>query len=191
MLHRRKLERRRFVALMLAFLSALLLATVSDALGPTVGPVSANGATRVIVDDERAGPYLLRVGILPGSPKVGVLHVSILVQDAAGKATVSDATVMMAATGPEDSSSRAPVRALNQPQSPQLYEGNINLDVPGIWTLKLNTDSNLGKGSLLVHLEVTESTGFNSLFIAVGVVVVLIVGSLIWSEAQRNRRRSR
>ena len=53
-----------------------------------------------MVIDEVAGPYLLRVGVLPGDPTLGPLHVSILIQDATGETAVDDATVSVAATGP-------------------------------------------------------------------------------------------
>ena len=183
-------HRRRFITITLLMLAVVSVLSGSQAPWTVLGSASANGATRVIVDDERAGPYLLRVGILPGSPKVGTLHVSVLVQDAAGQFTVSDATVMLSVAGPEGSSAGAPVLAVNQPQSPQLYEGNVALNVPGNWTLNLETDSGLGKANLAVPLEVTETTGLNSLFIVVGVVVVLVIGTLIWSQAKRNRSRT-
>ena len=102
---------------------------------------------------------------------------------------VTDATVTLSVEGPEGCSAGAPVRALNQPQNPQLYEGNVDLDVPGDWTLNLETNSGLGKSNLAVPLKVTETAGCNALFIVVGVIVVLILGSLIWSQAKRSRRR--
>ena len=62
--------------------------------------VSANGATRLIVNDEKAGPYLFRVGILPGSPKVGNLHLSVLIQSVDGNDAIEDGQLLIQATGP-------------------------------------------------------------------------------------------
>ena len=84
MLLGRSVGRRRFVPLMLAMLAVVFLLTASHPPSSMVETASANGATRLIIDDARSGPYLLRVGILPGSPKVGTLHGSVLVQDASG-----------------------------------------------------------------------------------------------------------
>ena len=66
----------------------LLISTVvASPLQPR--QVSANGATRLIVNDEKVGPYLFRVGILPGNPKVGALHLSVLIRAAEGDHVLS------------------------------------------------------------------------------------------------------
>ena len=49
------------------FLALLLVLFVL----PLAGTASANGAVRLVVIDEVAGPYLLRVGVLPADPTVG------------------------------------------------------------------------------------------------------------------------
>ena len=90
-------------------LSALIAALTTLSLGTA----SANGAVRLVVIDEVAGPYLLRVGVLPGDPTLGPLHVSILIQDALGETAVDDATVTVAATGPGAASQ---AKAVNSPR---------------------------------------------------------------------------
>lgn len=172
----------------LGFLLILLIATAAFAVGPTGREASANGAARLIVKDAEVGPYLLRIGIVPGSPKVGLLHLSILVQDAAGAVAVTDATVLMTATGPKPGGGSVRVQAFSTPQSPQLYEGDIPLDTLGSWTLTVDADSPLGQGTLDVPFQVTESGGFNLLFVIIGAAAVLVVGSLFWSQRQRGRR---
>ena len=69
----------------------------------------ANGGSRPLVTDAISGPYELQIGIFPGDPKVGNLHVSIQVNAADGGAPVTDATVMVSASGP--------VGAANVPRS--------------------------------------------------------------------------
>ena len=118
-----------------------ILAVLTAAL--FTGTASANGAVKLVVIDKEAGPYLLRVGVLPGDPTLGPLHVSILIQDATGETAVDDATVSVAATGPGAPSQ---AEAVNSPQSPQLYEGNLWLDALGDWSLTLDIDSSLGRG---------------------------------------------
>ena len=62
--------RYRFLVAAILAAAALLI----FAHGPLA--VHANGGTRPVVKNERVGPYELEVGILPGSPRVGNLHLS-------------------------------------------------------------------------------------------------------------------
>ena len=177
-------KREYIVPRRLAFL--LVLSVALAVL--SAGAVSANGAVRLVVIDEVAGPYLLRVGVLPGDPTLGPLHVSILIQDATGGIAVDDATVSVAAKGPGSASQ---AEAVNSPQSPQLYEGNLFLDALGEWSLTLDIDSALGQADHTFAVRARAEGGFNLMFIIVPAVVVLIVGSLVLSQLQRRRRLSR
>ena len=163
-----------------------LLAVLAAAL--FTGTASANGAVKLVVIDQEAGPYLLRVGVLPGDPTLGPLHVSILIQDATGETAVDDATVSVAATGPGAPSQ---TEAVNSPQSPQLYEGNLWLDALGDWSLTLDIESSLGRGSHTFAVRAREEGGFNLMFVIAAAAAVLVVGSLVWSQLQRRRRLSR
>ena len=80
---------RRLLALLAVLATLAVLSAVT---------ASANGSVRLVVSDEVAGPYLLRVGVLPGDPTLGPLHVSIVIQDAAGEVAVEDAAVSVEAT---------------------------------------------------------------------------------------------
>ncbi len=171
----------RFLAA-LTLLCALALAALSP------GTASANGAVRLVVIDEVAGPYLLRVGVLPADPTVGPLHVSTLIQDATGDTAVDAATVTVSITGP---GTAAQTQAVNSPQSPQLYEGNLLLDSLGQWSVTLDIDSDLGRASHTFPIRAAEEGGFNIMFIIVAAAVVLIVGSLVLSQLQRRRRLTR
>jgi hypothetical protein len=163
-----------------------LLAVLAAAL--SVGAASANGAVRLVVIDEVAGPYLLRVGVLPGEPTLGPLHVSILIQDATGETAVEDATVSVAAAGPGAASQ---TDAVNSPQNPQLYEGNLYLDSLGEWSVALDIRSSLGEAKHIFPVRARAERGFNLMFVIVAVAAVLIVVSLMASQVQRRRRLSR
>ena len=141
-----------------------------------------------MVIDEVAGPYLLRVGVLPGDPTLGPLHVSILIRDGTGDTAVNDAIVSVVASGPGASSH---TEAVNSPQSPQLYEGNLWLDALGDWSLTMEIDSPLGAASHTFAVRAREEGGFNLMFVIAGVAAVLVVGSLVWSQLQRRRRLAR
>ena len=165
-----------------------IIAALALAAGMYAGVASANGAVKLVVIDEVAGPYLLRVGVLPGDPTLGPLHVSILVQDATGDTAVDDATVSVAATGPGEPSQ---TEAVNSPQSPQLYEGNLYLDALGDWSLTLDINGGLGRAEHTFIVRARAEGGFNLMFIIVSAVIVLIIGSLVMSQLQRRRRLRR
>ena len=152
--------------------------------------VFANGAAHAVVKNAKVGPYELRVGILPGSPKVGNLHLSILVKNAETGATINRATVMVMATGPTGATDVSPMQATNTPQSPQFYDVNIPLDTVGSWVLTVDTDSSLGKASLDLSLEVTESGGLNVVWILAGVVAILAVTFWAWGRIHSRRSRN-
>ena len=148
--------------------------------------VSANGGTRTVVQNVRVGPYELTLGIFPSRPKVGNLHLSILVKDAVADALVTDATVKVAALGPEGATDVSPVQATNTPQSPQFYDVDIPLDMEGSWTLTLGTDSQLGKASLDVPLDVSATADLSLVPLLAGMLLVVVMG--VWV---RGRIRAR
>ncbi len=94
-------------------------------------------AMRLVVIDEIAGPFMVRVGIRPADPIPGPLRVSILVQDARGESAVGDATVIVSTSGP---GTPGRVEAGNSPQHPQLYEADLWLDAAGDWKVTLDID---------------------------------------------------
>ena len=167
----------------------LILTAVASPISPP--EVSANGGTRLIVNDERVGPYKFRLGILPGSPKIGNLHISVLVQAAESDDVIQDGQIVVHATGPEPGMTAGPVQAKNTPLNPQLFDADINLTALGSWVMTVETISNLGESSLVVPLQVTEADGLNLLVVLVFVVIILAVASLWWSQQKRRKRSTR
>ena len=149
---------------------------------------SANGATRLIVNGQKVGPYLFRVGILPGNPKVGNLHLSILIQAAEGDGVIENGQMVIQATGPEPGMSAGPVQATNTTLNPQVFDADINLSALGSWTMTLETVSELGAATLEVPLQVTEAGGFNLLIVVVIVAVALAIAALRWSQMNERKR---
>jgi hypothetical protein len=165
----------------------LMIATVFAARVPPDW-VSANGATRLIVNDVKEGPYLFRVGILPGSPKVGNLHLSVLIQSADGDGIIEDARMTLQAAGPEPGMTAGPVQATNTPLNPQVFSADITLTALGSWTMTLETVSELGEATLVVPLQVTEAGGFNLMIVVMIVVIVLAIAALGWSQIKQRKR---
>ena len=174
-----------------ALLSSVLLILTAVASPLPTTEVSANGGTRLIVNDERVGPYKFRLGILPSSPKVGNLHLSVLIQAAESDDVIQDGQIVVHATGPEPGMFAGPVHAKNTPLNPQLFDADINLTALGSWVMTLETISNLGESSLVVPLQVTKPDGLNLLVVLVFVVFILAVASLWWSQKKRRKRSAR
>ena len=152
------------------------------------GTVLANGATKLVLEDVQAGPYLLQVGIIPGSPKVGNLHLSIEVYDAASDAPVTDAQVFISAVGPEDATN-VPSTAAQIPLTGQnFYEADIWLDAEGSWVVTMHIDAAQGLATQDVPLEVT-SGGISLALLAAIVVFILAVSIWTWDRIKGRRRR--
>ena len=166
-----------------AILAALLLAA-----GLLAGTASANGSVRLVVIDEVAGPYLLRVGVLPADPIAGPLHVSILILDAQNQQAIEDAAVRVTVAG---AGTPSETDAVNSPQNPELYEGNLWLDALGDWEVTLDIDSPAGSAAHAFNVRARSESGFNLMFVIVVAAAVLVVGSLVWSQVQRRRRVTR
>ena len=169
-------------------LALSLLTALTLAAGLFLGTASANGSVRLVVIDEVAGPYLLRVGILPADPIAGHLHFSILILDAQSQEAIEDATVRVSAEG---AGTPGETEAVNSPQNPELYEGNLWLDALGDWEVTLDIDSPSGAARHAFNVRASEEGGFNLMFIIVAVAAVLVVASLFWSQLQLRRRVTR
>ena len=170
---------RLSIAAILVLAFGLSAATVASAT-----LVSANGATRIVVE-RTIGPYRLQVGILPGIPKVGILHLSIIVQDSENETVITDAAVLVSAQGPAGSAGVEPVQAVNTPLDPESYEVDIPLDTVGSWTITLETDGRLGKASLALPMEVAEPDGLPAAWMAAGLAAFLALIFWTWRRARR------
>lgn len=156
--------------------------------------VSADGDV-VEVFRDRAGPYEVVVGVLPETPRVGPVHFSITLTDAATSLLVDDAEITIVASD-ELGQPAYQTRALNTPRSPQSYEANISFGEAGAWTVEVRVlTARLGPATFSFPLEVdvlsiAPVTG--GALVLLGVIIVLIVGTLyVWYSARRQRRRGR
>ena len=168
---------------------ALLLLAVPAVFPWGIETAQANGGTRPIVTNQTVGPYKLQVGIFPGRPRVGNLHLSIIVEDAAGRQALTGATVFVSLAGPAGATSVGPVAASNTPQNPQFYDVDLTLDMTGSWTLTLETASDLGRASLDVPLEVAEPEGFDLILLLAGAVAILAL--VLWIKGRVTKVRSK
>ena len=168
----------------------LLLIAAPAVLIPGIATAQANGGTRPVVTNATVGPYKMQVGIFPGKPRVGNLHLSITIADVTGEQTVTGATVFASLAGPTGATSIGPVPAANTPQKPQSYDVDMPLDMIGSWTLTLETNSDLGPASLDVPLEVAQPEGFDLVLLLAGAVAIVALVLLIQGRMKRARSRS-
>lgn len=162
----------------------ILLACLLATQAPTQSLVFANGTIQV-VKKERAGPYELQVGMSPGTPRVGNLHVSLMVKDVELGKPITNATVMVMARGPEGGTDLGPLQAANNLESPQFYDADLPLDTEGSWMLILDIESDLGAASLELPLEVTRANGVSVAFVATVVIALLALLTLLWGRISR------
>lgn len=170
-------------------LALLLVASLAIFISG-VETAHANGGTRPMVTNATIGPYKMQVGIFPGKPRVGNLHLSIMVENAAGGTPLTAATVFVSLAGPAGATNVGPVPAANTPQNPQFYDVDMPLDMVGSWTLTLETNSNLGKASLDVPLEVAEPEGFDLILLLAGSVAILALVLWIRGRVKKAGRQS-
>ena len=149
----------------------------------------ANGAVRIIADDRAAGPYRLRVGIAPAEPVVGLLHISVVVLRAEEEQPLSGAEVRLRADGPPESAGAVSAEALGTVQTPHIYEGNLELDAAGPWTLTVAVEAEPGAGLLELPLQARPGSPINLGYVAMGAIAALLLVAVGWTALQRNRSR--
>ena len=167
-----------------------LLAVVSLGLA---GGVEGSGPTEVF--RHRQGGYEMALSVLPYPPKVGHVHLSVTLRDVAQASDVTDAEVTIVAND-EAGEPTYQVRALNTPQEPLFYVGNIIFKAAGSWTMEVRVDSpELGPMSFEAPLEVEvqsiEASRGGALLFA-GVLAVLVGGAAyVWYSAKRRQQLRR
>ena len=153
------------------------------------GELLANGATRLLAKDALAGPYLLQVGILPGTPRVGTLHVTVLINEAAEGTPLTDALIEVTADGPEGATDAGPVRAVNSALDLRFYEADLPLDVEGSWTLTVDANGPLGPGQLALPMHVRPAQGLDLVYVLAVFVALMALGIWVWDRIRSGRRR--
>ena len=165
----------------------VLLLVLALAVAFSYTPASANGRA-VLVSSQEKGPYRIDASILPGQAVVGNTHVSILILSLDKLEPVTDATVMLSATGPKGSTQLGPIPAPND-FSPRYFETDVPFDSPGNWKIKVDVDSDLGAESIVFTLDVGEAGGdINWILVAAGAVAILTVGIWIWDRVRGKKQ---
>lgn len=166
---------------------AILAICVGSIASSGPNRVYANGNANPVVRNEQAGPYEVQVGMFPGNPQIGNLHLSITLVDAEAGSIITDAVVTVASRGPEGVPGPGPVQAAITSVDPQSYEADITLGRRGFWVLTLDMDSHLGKEDLDFTVNVSASRGLNWAYGLAGPIVIVLFGTWAWRRARGPR----
>ena len=128
----------------------------------------ANGQTVSILDTTQ-GPYRVDVRVSPPSPRVGSLHMSIVLTNVDGGEPVTDASVRVKAVGPlPESLLLGPLDANATPPTYNWYDLNVSLLQEGEWGFIVDITEGDRQTTLEFPLSVSYAT------VNWGVVIVLI-----------------
>lgn len=160
-------------------------------LGPTTATLRAQEQQPMEIQ-QTAGPY--EVGVLTerSNLSVGRARFIITVHDAASKAPVPGAQILIRtkhqAEGTEGWSA-----AFGVPKFPGTYHAQTRLDSPGVWLVSIEIQGPLGDGTVLVApMNVPDLRGYSAgSYVFIGLTLVLVGGAgyLWWSTARRNKQR--
>ena len=166
----------------------LALPIVALRLAAPAAPVSANGQTVAILDTEQ-GPYRVEVRVAPPTPRVGNLHVSVVLQTRDDLQPVGDAAVRLRALGPSpESLLLGPLIAVPDAGLPNWYDLNLALPQDGEWRFTL--DILRGDDTTVVEFPVlVRAGGVNWGVVAVVIASLPLLVSAAWYVRQATGRR--
>jgi hypothetical protein len=174
-----------------------LLALGSFLLAPLARPIAAfaagpgEGGRRVRMENEPAGPYLLRVVTSPTPPRIDNLYIEVRVSSADTGQVLDDVDVQII-TQPLDQ-----VRPTIQVQAthdiapiPNEYAAHIPVDQTGLWSITVSVDGGPGQGQVSFDERISGQS-ILPMIITIGAPVVgllILVAIFVW--LQRNSQRA-
>jgi hypothetical protein len=151
-------------------------------------PALAHGGTPIVTDGG-AGPYRVTVWVQPSLPlRVGRVHLSIALADAASGELVTDVVVRVQAEPPQGGSDADPVSSETTLVGPY-YDANLLLESAGDWDVTVLMEGPLGSGQSTVPLSVQEG-GLPRWLAPAVAALVLAVGFLAWTASRGSRPAS-
>jgi hypothetical protein len=151
--------------------------------------VAANGRT-VPVMEITEGPYRVEVRISPPTPRVGNLHLTLVLWTVDRRVPVTDALVTVRAVGPPpESLSVGPLEAYTIPPTLNWYDLNTALPQKGEWGFMVD----ITEGDRLTNVEFSLTAQSGT--VDWGLIIVLISGipllvAVAWYVRRSVRRGS-
>lgn len=164
-------ELRRLTALL-----TLLLAVAMPLRAAAEGPGTGGRAIRM--EDEPAGPYLLRVVTSPTPPRVGSLFLEIRVAAATGE-VLTEVEVLTTANPTEGSEPPLEVVATHDfAPNPVEYAAHLPVTAAGVWEIGVQVSGELGIGETSFLQRVSSSAALGA-GLSLALPVVAIAGLLL------------
>lgn len=152
-----KMKTRKMVVLsLITFIILLLPSQPAYADGP------GTGGRRIRLDEEPAGPYVVRVVTSPTPPKVDNLYLEIRVLDAESRDILTDLSVTISASSTEGEDSTIDAIATHDiAPIPDEYAAHLIIPRAGVWSIAIQIDGPLGSGevSFLERISSPSSLG--------------------------------
>jgi len=126
---------------------------------------------RARLEDEPAGPYLLRVVSSPSPPRVGSLYLEVRVTEASSGREITDATVWTAATFVDGEAPPLEVEAVHAiAPIPTEYASHLPVSRSGVWNVTITVDGIPGHGETSLLLQILETSSISAV-VSVGLPV--------------------
>ena len=168
-----------FAALILAVILMFNLVTSAAAIGP------GTGGSKIRVNDEVTGPYVLLVATSPLPVTTGQMSVWVRVTSADTNELRRDATVMIQAT-PRDGGETLTTQGTHQNAGNNFdYVAHLEVDQAGQWDVVVTVADDLGQAEVGFAEIVTggrSAAGLISLAIPF-VVAAVVVGVYLWRKS--------
>ena len=159
---------------------------------PTFASGPGEGGRRVRMDDESAGPYLLRVVTSPTPPKVENYNVEVRVKNAVSEKVLTDVTVMIVAEPAERPGKAIREKATHEfAPIPNEFAAHILVYEEGLWNISVEVEGELGTGKVtyVEHISNPVNLGW---IVAFGPPVAgMTILIIIFMRLQRNAQKAR
>jgi hypothetical protein len=170
--------------------SVLILSAVS--LVPAYASGPGEGGRRVRLEDEPAGPYLLRVVTSPTPPKVENYNVEVRVRDAQSGKVLNDVTVLITAEPAETEGEEiSEVATHDFAPIPNEYAAHLLVYQEGLWNITVRVEGDFGDGEVTYVERITNPVDLGWLVAFGPPVAGMVLLILVFLRLQRNAQRSR
>lgn len=148
-----------------------------------IGP--GTGSSRIRIDSEPIGPYVLLVATSPLPITVGQMNVWVRVMDTEGRQALRDAVVNIEAT-PVNGGEMVTGMATHQNAGNEIdYVAHLEVEQAGDWQVRVTVENELGQAEVSFNETVTSSLNLG-MIIGMGVpfvVLIVVVGVYLWRRS--------
>jgi len=173
--------KRQHLLHLLLILAALLGYSDAQASGPGVG------GRRVRLDNEPAGPYLIRVVTSPTPPLINNFNIEVKVVLAETGQEVLDAHVVITAEPVDiEATSLEEIATHEFAPLPTEYAAHLKIPVVGLWEIKVQVEHEPGGGEVSFYQQISKPSNLGGLISIGAPLGGLILLALVFYWLQRN-----